>query len=240
MINLAICLALATLVTVSMSLLDVSLFLGIPFGLVVAIAAFLFLSRRVQGKLEAIMMQMQKDIQANKLDRAIETLKKGYAFQNQQLFVKGQINAQIGMLYFLKKDHEAALPYLQKGFVRHYIAQGMLAVIYYKRKDYEQMNKVMETTIKANSKESICYGLYAYLLYQTKQPEKAIKILQDGLKKMPNDQRLSSNLTLLQNNKRMKMKVYGEMWIQFMLERPPRMQQELPPHLRMRRKAMFR
>jgi len=240
MINLAISLLAATLVAFGMTTLDVHLLLSIPFGLVVGIAAFLFLGRRVQGKLEAIMTQMQKDIQANKLDRAIETLKKGYALKNQQLFVKSQINSQIGMLYYLKKDHDAALPYLQKGFLRHYIAQGMLAAIYYKRKDYDNMHKVMEATIKANKKESIVYGLYAFLLYQTKNPEKAMKVLQDGLKKLPKDQRLSSNLTLLQNNKRMKMKVYGEMWVQFMLERPPRMQQELPQHLRMRRKAMFR
>jgi len=240
MINLAISLGLVVLVAVGMSFLDVSLLLGIPFGLVIGVAAFLFLSRRVQGKLEVIMGQMQKDIQANKLDRAIETLKKGYAFQNQQLFIKGQINSQIGMLYYLKKDNETAFTYLQKGFIRHFIGQGMLAVIHYKRKDFDAMNKVMEATLKANSKESICYGLYAYLLCQTKNTEKAIQVLQQGLKKLPKDQRLSSNLTLLQNNKRMKMKVYGDMWIQFLLERPPRIQQELPPHLRMKRKAMFR
>ena len=59
-------------------------------------------------------------------------------------------------------------------------------------------------------------------------------------KKLPDDQRLQSNLALLQNNKRMKMKVYGELWVQFMLERAPRLQQAAPPHMRMSRKAMFR
>lgn len=240
MINLAISLGLVALVAIGLSFLEVHLLLGIPFGLVVGVGAFLFLSRRVQSKLEAVMTAMQKDVQANKLDKAIETLKKGYAFSNQQLFIKSQINSQIGMLYYLKKDHDAALPYLQKGFLRHFVAQGMLACIYYKRKDFDKMNQVMEATVKANRKESIVYGLYAYLLYQTKQPEQAMSTLREGLKRIPNDQRLSSNLTLLQNNKRMKMKVYGEMWVQFMLERPPRIQQELPPHLRMKRRAMFR
>ncbi|CAM2064561.1 hypothetical protein SCOR_04270 [Sulfidibacter corallicola] len=240
MINLAISIGVALVLAIGLVLLQTSWFIYVPMGLVAGVTTFLVLGRRIQTQLEAIMYQMQKDIQSGKLDRAIDTLKQGYSLKNRHIFVEGQLNSQIGVLYYLKKDHERALEYLSKGFVKHHIAQCMLAIIHYKRKNLDEMKKVMDETIRANGKQSICYGLYAWLLHQNKDKEGAMAMLQKGLKKMPDDEKLTNNLTLLQNDKKMKMKAYGDMWVQFMLERPPRVQQEAPPHMRMRRKAMFR
>ncbi len=240
MINLAISLGILIAVSGGMILGGVHWALSVPFGLGLGLFAFIMLGRRVQTALESLLAQMQREVQANKIDRAIETLKRGFAFKNRHIFVASQLNSQIGMLYYLKKDHDAALGYLKKGFMKHYVGACMLAIIYYKRKDIAMMKKIMENAIQANKKEAMCYGLYAYLLYQLKEKEEAIKVLQRGLKKLPDDQRLSTNLTLLQNNKKLKMKVFGDIWVQFMLERPPRVMQAPPQHMRMKRKAMFR
>lgn len=240
MINIALAIAALAVTMLLFTLLQVSWFISLPIGIVVGFLVLMVLARRVQVKLEAIMQSMQKEIQTGKIDRAIEILKQAYAFKNQQLFVEGQINSQIGMLYYLKKDHDKALEYLPQGFSKHFIAQCMYAVILYKRKNVDEMRKVMDLTVKRNSKESLVYGMYAYLLCQLKENDAAIAILQQGRDKLPNDERIGSNLTNLQNGKKMKMKVYGDMWLQFMLERPPRIQQEPPQHLRQRRKAMFR
>ena len=183
---------------------------------------------------------MQQHLQDQKFDRAIEVLKGGLVLGNRHFFVAGQLNSQIGMLYYLQKKNDQALEFFKKGFVKHYVGQGMMACVYYKRKDYENMNKAMEDAISSNKKESIVYSLYAYLLYQLKKKNEAIEVLQKGLKKLPDDERLKTNLTHLQNNKKMKMKVYGDLWIQFMLEKPPRIQQQMPSHMRQSRKAMFR
>lgn len=240
MINLAISLGLLILVAGGMMFGGVHWALSLPLGLGTGLAAFIFLGRKVQEALEALLTQMQKEVQAGKIDRAIETLKRGFSFKHRHIFVASQLNSQIGMLYYLKKDHDTAFAYLKKGFMKHYVGACMLAIIYYKRKDIAMMKKTMENTIQANKKEAMCRGLYAYLLYQLKEREEAIEVLQKGLKKLPDDQRLSSNLTQLQNNKKMKMKVFGDIWVQFMLERPPRIMQAPPQHMRMKRKAMFR
>lgn len=243
MINLAISLAIAILLALLFMVpLGMSAWLALPFALLVGVVAFVLLGRKVQEKLERIMAQVQRDVQANKLDRAIETLKAGLHLKHRHLFVASQLHAQIGMFYYIKKDYDAALPYLQKGFIRHYISQLMLACIHYRRKQMDEMKSVLKSTLSANKKEPLVYATYAYLLYQTKQKEKAIEILQQGLKKLPKDERLQTNLTLLQNNKRMKMRVFGDMWTQLMLERPPRqMQQQMGPGGgRMSKKALFR
>ena len=240
MINLGISIAVIAVITFLFSLLKVHLAIGLPLGIVAGFIVFLLLGRKMQEVLEKLMNQMQRDMQAGKLDRAIETLKKGFAYKWRHIFVARQLNSQIGMLYYLKKDHDLALQYLKKGFLKHYIGQGMLACIYYKRKDMDAMKQALDDLVQANRKESIVYGLYAFLLHQLKDREGAIKKLQAGIKKLPDDQRLITNLNLLQNNKRMKMKVFGDMWVQFMLERAPRIQQNVPPHLRMKRRATFR
>jgi hypothetical protein len=67
--------------------------------------------------------------------------------------------------------------------------------------------------------------------------DKAIQTLNKGLEICKGDERLSSNRSLLQNGKAMKMKVYGEQWYQFMIERPM-IRQEPPPYARISRKAM--
>lgn len=241
MINIAWSLGAAIILSALLIIIDVHPAISVPLGIVVGLVVFIFLGRKTQEKLENLMNAMQKDVQAQKLDRAIATLKKGMAFKNQHLFIGSQLNSQIGMLYYLKKDHDKALEYLKKGFLKHFVAQGMMASIYYKRKDFDQMKKTMEETVKANKKESIVYALYAYLLNQIKEREKAIEVIQKGLKKLPDDEKLTANLILLQNKKKMKMKPYGDMWIQFMLERPPRiMQQQHPFQGRMSKKSMFR
>jgi hypothetical protein len=54
-----------------------------------------------------------------------------------------------------------------------------------------------------------------------KQRDKAIEILNRGLKALPNNRQIVDNLAALQNNKKMRMKDYGEQWYQFHVEKPP-------------------
>ena len=94
-----------------------------------------------------------------------------------------------------------------------------------------------DLALKAGKKESVLYGLYAYVLMEMKDRDRAIAVLTTGLKYCKGDERLSSNLTALQNNKPLKMKVFGEQWYQFMLERPV-IRQEPPPYARVSKRAL--
>lgn len=241
MINIGIALGVMTAVVLAFIFgLQVHWAIALPIGLVAGFVTFFFLARKVQEKLQMIMMEMQRDLQEQKIDRAIQTLQRGYALKWQMPFMERQIHSQIGMLYYIKKDFETAKTYLEKGFAKHYIGQGMLAAIYYKEKNYDKCFEAMDVAVAANKKEPFLYGLYAWFRYQQKDKEKATQQLLAGLTKVPSDERLKTNLNLVQNDKKMKMRLFGDMWVQFMLERPPRMQQAPPSHMRMSRKAMFR
>jgi len=240
MIHIALALGSILAVTAGLVLLQMHWAVAVGMGLLVGLVVFFLLGRKMQEQLESLMQSVGKEIQNQKLDRAIELLKSGLALKHRHLFVEKQLNSQIGMLYYIQKKEDQAQIYLEKGFFKNPIAQGMLAALYWKRKDMEGVKRVMEANVKANAKEGICYGLYAWFLEQNKEPEQAKAILQKGLVKLPNDEKLSSCLTLLQNNKKLKMKVFGDIWLQFMLEKPPKIYQEPPPHLRVSRKAMFR
>lgn len=242
MINLGFSLLLAAIVSVGMIAgLGVHAAISIPFGLICGFVLFFWLGRKMQDVMQTLQAQMQKDLQAQKLDRAIETLKQGYVYKNRHIFIASQLNSQIGQLYYLKKDLDKAMEYLKKGFFKDHIGHCMIGAIHFKRKEYDAMKQAMDHAIAANKKESIIYGLYAWLLIQIKEKDKAMEILQKGLEKIPADERLQTNQALLQNNKKMKMKGYGDLWIQFMLERPPRMVQEQPSYMgKVNRKQMFR
>jgi tetratricopeptide (TPR) repeat protein len=241
MINIGIAVGVMTLIVVLfMAGLQVHWAIALPIGVVAGFVTFFLLARKVQEKLNNLMAEMQRDLQEQKIDRAIQTLERGYSLKWQMPFMERQINSQIGMLHYIKKDLEKARTYLEKGFAKHYIGQGMLAAIYYKDKNLEKCYEAMDVAVAANKKEPFLYGLYAWFLMQQKDKEKATEKLLAGLTKVPSDERLKTNLNLIQNNKKMKMRLFGDMWVQFMLERPPRMQQAPPGHMRMSRKAMFR
>ena len=70
-----------------------------------------------------------------------------------------------------------------------------------------------------------------------KERDQAVAVLNKGLKICEGDERLVVNRNQLQNNKPMKMKVYGDQWYQFMLERPM-LRQEPPPFARMSKRGL--
>ena len=61
-----------------------------------------------------------------------------------------------------------------------------------------------------------------------------------ALKKAGNDERLKTNLEALQNNKKMKMQVYGDVWYQFHLEKTGAMIRKQTKAIQGRRKIVRR
>ncbi len=207
-----------------------------PVAFVVALGLFFglnyFLSKRIIKKIESLMSQVGKDLQNQRFEKAIKSLKAGYPLGKWQFFVKSQLNAQIGSIYYLMREDENAFNYLKDGFSKHWVAMGMLAVIYMKRKQKDAMVKTFEKAVKGSSKESLVWSLYAYCLIKEGEREKALEVLARGLKKIPEDEKLKANMTAVANKERMKMKNYGDMWTQFYLEKvPPAAGQKIPHYL---------
>jgi predicted Zn-dependent protease len=164
-------------------------------------------------------------------------MKEGYQFNQRQFLVKGSIDGQIGVIQYLRKKNEEAEPLLRTASMQHYIAKAMLGILVWKRGDKKEAKEIFELALKAGKKESLLYAVYAYVLNEMKEREKAVAVLNDGLKICKDDERLLVNRNNLQNNKPMKMKVYGEQWYQFMLEHPV-IRQEPPPFARVSKRAL--
>lgn len=196
------------------------------------VGTYIVLARRTNARLQAIALDAQKAMEKAgratspkqrdaALDKGIEILKSGLALQKQQFMVAPQLNAQIGQIYYVRKEFDRARPFLEKAYKRNWASRAMLACIYFMKEDFDTMTTVFEEAVKKNEKESLLWNLYAWCLWKAKRKDDAIAVLVRGAEKTGNDERIKSNLENLRNNKKMKMRAWQEQWYQFHLEAPP-------------------
>lgn len=220
MYSILICAALGVVVLlVAMLGFKLAWWGSLLIGLVVFCIAFFFLSRYISTKLMAILEQAGKDLQGQRFEKAIREMKEALRFGPWQLYVTDQINSQIGMAYYIRRDFSNAFPYLEKSFFKNWAAMGMLAICYMKRQKRDKMEKTFEKAVQWNGKESLLWNLYAYCLAdECGEKSKAIAVLEKGLKKIPGDSAITENLENLQAGRKMKMRSFGDPWYQFHLE----------------------
>ena len=218
MYNALISAAVAVVVFIGLKLAVGSWWIAALVSPLVAILVFFLISRIVMKKVMAIMETANRDLQGQRVDKAINELKSAFVYGKWQMYVTGQLNAQIGMIYYMKRDFGKAFPYLEKSFFKNWVAMGMLAVSYMKRSKPEKMKQTFEKALQWSSKESLLWNVYAYCLTEIGDTGKAKEVLERGLKKLPGDEHLKGNLALLGEGKKMKMRGFGDMWFQFHLE----------------------
>jgi len=220
MYNLLISLGSATVVFVVLMFAVGLFWWGALLAAVLVFAlVYVLLMRFVLKKISAVMESVGKDLQGQRIEKAVRTLKDALRYSAWQFSVAGQIHSQIGMVYYLKRDFSNAFPHLEKSFAKNWIAMGMLAISYMKKNKKDKMAITFEKAVQWSPKESLLWSLYAYCLVDSGSSDKAKKVLERGLKKLPGDERLTHNLQAVQDGKKLKMKAYGDMWLQFHLER---------------------
>ena len=191
-------------------------------GAVTAAAAYLVLSRRTFKQLEAIFDEVQKDVMAQKFEKAVRALEGGFSLAPWQFLIRAQIHSQIGVLQYVRQDFDAALPHLEKSFSRHWIARAMLAVSRYRKRDLEGMKKVFEDAVRANKKEGLVWAAYAWCLEKEGRHDEALAVMVRAAKANPSDDKVKAVLQALQNERKLKLgKIYEEQWFQLHLERMP-------------------
>jgi tetratricopeptide (TPR) repeat protein len=236
-INLLLGLGAALAVILLSYALHISPWISVPLGILAGAGLFIWQGRKIQQELEQIFTRAGDQLKKQQFDKAIETMKEGYRFSSKQFLVKGSIDGQIGVVQYLRKKNEEAEPLLAAASMQHYIAKAMLGILQWKRGEKKKAKETFSLALKAGKKESLLYAVYAYVLLEMGEREKAIEILNKGLGICKGDERLITNRNLLQNGKALKMKVYGEQWYQFLLERPM-IRQEAPPFARVSRRAL--
>jgi len=108
---------------------------------------------------------------------------------------------------------------------------GMLGVLYMKKGDLKAMEETFEKAVKATPKEGLIWSLYAYCVLKEGNRDKALEVLGRGLTKLPDDDKLKANQTAVANKERMKMRNYGDLWVQFYLEKMPPVGQKVPHYM---------
>jgi tetratricopeptide (TPR) repeat protein len=191
---------------------------SLSISLLIFMGVFYLITRIIMKKVVAIMETATRDLQAQRVEKGIRELQSALKYGTWQIYVTGQVNAQIGTVYYMKRDFTAAFPYLEKAFFKNWVAMGMLAITYMKRGKKDKMKETFEKAVQGSPKEALLWNLYAYCLCEVNEPGRAKEVLGKGLKKVPGDENTKQNLELLQAGKKMKMKGFGEMWLQFHLE----------------------
>lgn len=202
---------------------------------------YVIMMKQVMKRVGVAMEGVQKDIMSNRPEAAIhklEAVQKKYA--NWQFFVGKQMNSQIGMVYYLRRDFGKAYDYLSDGFVRHWVAMAMLAIIQMKRNQPKNMIATFDKAVAGTRKEPLLWSLYAFCLDKIGDHNKAVTIMEKGLKKVGSDELMSANLEALKAGKKMKMQAYGDLWSQFQLEKQGDMIRKHTKAMQGRRKIVRR
>ncbi|MFO7156857.1 MAG: tetratricopeptide repeat protein [Pseudomonadota bacterium] len=220
MINFLISIAVGLVVFVVFQVFF-SWYASILPGLIGFAIAWVVLAQRSMKKVAEISERAQRELQSQRPDRALETFRSGLPLAKRQFLVGPLLHANIGMILYVQKKFDEAKEHLEKGYPRNYVSRAMLACYFFKKRDYDRMEKEFETAVKYGKKDGLIWSVYAYCLLQSGQKEKAMQVLGRGVERNPSDERLKANLLALQNNKRMKMRAYGPQFYQFHLEPPP-------------------
>src|SRR5215475_9952818 len=133
MYNLLIAFAAGAVVTIAVRLAGLPLLAGLVPGLLVLIAVYILLARRIAEKLKALVSTAQKELQsisspreqAPKVAKAVKILEQGLQYDRWQILVASQVHGQIGILHYMTKDYAAAEPHLLKASTRDPMSQAM-------------------------------------------------------------------------------------------------------------------
>lgn len=196
-----------------------NIWITMAVSVVVFAVVFILITRAIMKKVGNLMQIAQRDVMANRSEKAIKELQSGLKYGAWQLYVKQQIYSQIGSIYYIKREFNEAVPYLEKGFVRNWVSQSMLAIAYMKKNKTSKMIETFGNAVSGNRKEPMVYAIYAFCLDRIGERNKGIEVLKKGISKTNGDERLKDNLELLEAGKKMKMKGFGDMWYQFHLEK---------------------
>jgi predicted Zn-dependent protease len=184
--------------------------------------AYFLLARRAGRKLQAIMGRAGKELQAGRVDRGRSIIKEGFALGKWQFLIEGQIFGQLGALDYMQGRYPQARNNLGKAWSRNWMAHAMLAALDLREKKHSEGLLRMDKLRSAGGKDPAYWGLFAYIALESKDRDKALSILTDALKKLPDSPALQGMADQVRNKKKIKMKSFAPAWYQFFPEQMPR------------------
>lgn len=203
-------------------------FFGFFFGFAAFLPTVMLLSRRVAERVRPFFEAAQRLMKAGNVPGAIEEMEKARRWKNWQLFLEPQLNSEIGLLHYATGDEQKAIEFLRKGYAKVSTGHLLLGAALYRKGEVEEAKAALERGIAFNKKSPILYNFLAWILAEEDQREAAMAALARGLKADPGDETTADNLQRLQNEKKMNLRPFGEMWFMLKFETPKGMAHQAP------------
>jgi tetratricopeptide (TPR) repeat protein len=194
---------------------------SIPIALVVFVAAWIVIARRMGARLQPHLTAMQQQMQAGNVQGAMKTLESMLPMAKWVPMLRGQLLAQMGMLANMTGDQDRAIQLLEGASLRATDARLVLACILYKKGDSKRAFEILRLAAAVSKKHALLHNTYAWLLHKTERADEAQAVLAAFLKRDPNNAPSKDNLLRLQNRTRMTMQGFDMQWYALGLEQPP-------------------
>ena len=114
MLSLLISLAVGAVITAALLLTPLHYAFAIILGTLAFAGVYAIVIRQVMLKLNTAIEVAQKDLAANRVEKAIRVIEDVQKkFGPWQFYVKQQMNSQIGSIHYLRRDFSKAFEYLE-------------------------------------------------------------------------------------------------------------------------------
>lgn len=215
---------------------------GIFPAFIVLLASYFLLARRSGRQLEAIMRRAMAEVEALKpeklaaiaqrtrsekavrdaqqaaLQKVRAIMNEGFALAPWQFLVASQLHAQIGALDYQEGNYAEARKHLEKTWTRNWMAQVQLAAIDWREDRKAEALKRLEKAKGGGDKEPLFWGVYAWMALESGDKDRALALVAEGQKKLPNNKPLGEFADAIRNQKRVQPRVFGDAWYQFFPE----------------------
>ncbi|MSP62587.1 MAG: tetratricopeptide repeat protein [Myxococcales bacterium] len=219
MLTLLIALLAAVAVTGGLKLAFATASWSLIFPFLLTLVGVLILMFQVVGRrIQPIVKEAERHLLGARRELALKSLRDGLRYQAWHPMIAAQLRAQIGALHYDTGELDQAEAELRRASRWPWTSRALLGCVYFKRKDGAKMKKAFETAVKVGDKEPLAWTLYAYCLISRGDREDAVKVLERALKKNPADARLTANLELAKEGKKLKVAPYGDKWARFNLD----------------------
>lgn len=185
-----------------------------------AIAVFALLTyvltRRVSRAVEPEMIAAVELLKERKIDEAkarLVAIKRNWG--RWQLFLGDQIDAQLGMIAYLQMQWDEALPLLDAGRWRNWMALSCIGCIYWRKGKKDEAYASFSSAVDASSAEMAPYMVWATLLERDGRREEAMVICDRGIRNNKGALFLVELRDLIANKKKVDTRKFPESWYQF-------------------------
>ena len=194
---------------------------AILFSVILFVVSWILLARRLAHRLQPAMSRVQKQMEAGYWSEAMLSLEAMLPMSRWIPLLRGQLQAQMGMLAYHSGDAQKAVSLLQGASARAADARLLLACILYKQGDQKRAMEILQLAAAVNKKHALLHNTYAWMLHKAERSDEAQALLAKFLKKDANNAPTKDNLLRLQNRTRMTMQGFDMQWYALGLERPP-------------------